>query len=83
MWRSKLKDLKRALRRHHVVRLKKARRWYHGTDQWQNPKWIGKAVHTPQLCSCWMCGNQRKIDGPTVQETRWELSEAEDGCIGV
>ncbi len=35
---------------------------------------------TPQLCSSWCCGNQRKVSGPTRQERRaadiddWDLA---------
>lgn len=65
-----MKNMKRALRRHHLERLKWARRWYHGLDLWQNAKWIGRAIHTPQSCSCWACGNQRKWFGRTLQEVR-------------
>lgn len=66
-----MKDMKRALRRHHVARLKKTRRWYHGRDLWADGRLIGMAVHTPQLCSCWGCGNQRRYFGPTIQELRY------------
>lgn len=65
-----MKDMKRALRRHHVARLKQARRWCHGIDQWQHPKWIGGAIATPQLCSNIGCGNQRPYYGRTLDELR-------------
>ncbi|RIX45692.1 MAG: hypothetical protein D3M94_12810 [Rhodocyclales bacterium GT-UBC] len=77
-WRSKVKDCKRALRRHHVARLKKSRRWYYGTDLWQSAKDIGRATHTPQQCSCWMCGNQRKHFGVSIQELRWPACHNDD-----
>jgi len=28
------------------------------------------AANHGKLCSCWMCGNARKIEGPTVQELK-------------
>ncbi len=66
-----MKDMKRALRRHHLLRLKKARRWYYGRDLWLSPEEIGKVVRSARLCSCWMCGNRRKYFGLSVQERRW------------
>ena len=65
-----MKDMKRTRRRHHVLRLKKARRHYHACDQWQHHKLLGIAVHTPQLCSCRCCGNQRDWEGRTIQERK-------------
>lgn len=65
-----MKDMKRALRRHHVTRLKKARRWYHGQDLWLVAKFIGIAVTTPHPCSNICCGNQRPYFGQTLQELR-------------
>jgi hypothetical protein len=59
----------RALRRHHLARLKKARRWHWGRDLGQEPRTLGLAVNTPCICSCWMC-RPRKHAGPTVQERR-------------
>jgi hypothetical protein len=53
--------------------LKKKRQFYF--FRWSkklNPKQLGLALHTPALCSCYMCGNPRKYDGErTVQEKRW------------
>lgn len=75
------KPMARALRRHHVARLKHNRRFYHGYDLSENPGHIGQAVHTPANCSCWMCGNPRKFFGErTVQERshdQLELNELE------
>lgn len=55
---------KRAVRRHHIKRLKKARRYYmcalHRRD---NPKFIGILANTAALCSCYMCGNPRRMWG--------------------
>jgi hypothetical protein len=63
----------RAVRRHHVARLKHKRKHYWG---WPNrykqafddlprtpvempPRILGQVVNTTQLCSCLGCGNQR------------------------
>lgn len=64
----------RAIRRVHVKRLKKNRQGYWGR-QWQeekmSPKHLGMVVHTPAICSCWMCGNDRKhFKHRTLQELR-------------
>ena len=70
-----LKDMKRAVRRHHVDRLKKARSRYNhvGIDRFayaSNSKTtyskkefgrrLGMLIHTATLCSCDMCGNPRR-----------------------
>jgi hypothetical protein len=63
----------RAVRRHHVARLKHKRRNYWGWDRRQSTPFdqvpqapepmpvalLGKIVATPQMCSCLGCGNQR------------------------
>lgn len=72
-----MKDMQRAIRRHHVARLKRLRRGYHSQDLSANPKWIGRVVQTPQLCSCRACGNQRHWEGRTRQEQRGLLNMAE------
>lgn len=55
-----MKNMKRALRRHHVARLKAARRFHWGRDIHHDAKAVGKVVDTPCPCSCWMCGNPRR-----------------------
>ena len=48
--------MSRALRRHHLSRLKSKRRYdycFAGVP-------IGQHVATPARCSCWMCGNPRR-----------------------
>jgi hypothetical protein len=59
----------RALRRHHEKRLKKKRSRYFniGTG---SPQAIGICYRTPCMCSCWMCGCDRKIFGRPMQEVR-------------
>ena len=69
------KDLKRALRRHHVNRLKKKRVNYYGGYARELPererlRTVGVFVNTVPVCSCWMCGNPRRHLGDvTLQET--------------
>ena len=64
-----MKNMKRALRRHHVARLKKARSYYWGRDIRQDVKSLGKAIDTPTPCSCWLCGNPRRTSNEvTLQE---------------
>lgn len=71
----------RALRRHHNARLKAVRsRHYHvipfatsslNKCSTSDQRRLGKALHTPCLCSCWMCGNPRHYgQGPTLAERR-------------
>lgn len=63
-----MKDMSRAIRRHHAARLKLARRFYFGLDNRTDPARYGMLVHTSTLCSCWMCGNARPHFGPTLAE---------------
>lgn len=63
----------RAIRRHHRERLKRKRRyfWGHSRDLWEEPRYLGMAVSTPKVCTCWMCGNPRRWhDELTMQERR-------------
>lgn len=63
----------RALKFHHRERLKKKRSHWWGRNISNDPAALGKAVNTPTPCSCWMCGNDRRIHGPTVQERRVQI----------
>ena len=66
-----MKDMKRAMRRHHTARLKHARGHHWGLDIRQSPILLGKVVDTPTPCSCWMCGNPRRyFNALTRQELR-------------
>lgn len=65
--------MNRALRRHHRERLKKTRAkyWaYPRGDDPMPPRILGKVVSTPHPCSCWMCCNERRIDGLSIAERR-------------
>ena len=61
---------KSSLRRHHLRRLKKKRSLYWGTQTVGDSRLIGKCSKTPCICSCWMCGNQRKYHGLLFQELK-------------
>ena len=68
----------RAIRRHHIARLKNNRKSYWGYDRRRDgqmdAKQLGKVVQYPTPCSCTMCGNPRKkIRGKkclTIQEQK-------------
>lgn len=56
---------KRALRRHHVARLKRNRLGYYGgytrrLSKKEQERHLGILSRTAQLCSCYMCGNPRR-----------------------
>lgn len=69
----------RAFRRHqasrHMNRRLKEDRNQHYRDLdcacWFDSRVKSRFKEQPQFCSCWMCGNQRAIEGPTMQERRW------------
>ncbi|KVP75411.1 hypothetical protein [Burkholderia ubonensis] len=65
------KAMTRALRRHHIARLKRARRFYFGKDLAKDPVDLGITVTTAARCSCALCGNPRKYFLElTMQERR-------------
>jgi hypothetical protein len=57
----------RAIRRHHMIRLKKKYSKYYGGYA-KTERQIGRLYQTPTPCSCLMCGNRRKWEGITRQE---------------
>lgn len=66
-----------AYRRHmlekHKRRARRAlRRWFRDEP---DDDLVGKRAHTRCACSCWMCGHQREVLGPTVQERRTLLGQ--------
>lgn len=73
-----LKNMARALRRHHAGRLKAKRRVYWGHHrggpyalEW-TARQLGLVLNTPHPCSCLVCGNERRWTGErTLQEQRW------------
>lgn len=38
---------------------------------WYDKKAMAKFKEQPKLCSCWMCSNLRKHEGPTFQERKF------------
>jgi hypothetical protein len=66
----------RAIRRHHLARIKMKVAHYYGgwmKSYPQSGKAIGKAARAKAPCSCWMCGNPRKFSNQeTLQEWRNE-----------
>jgi len=65
-----MKSSTRALRRHHIARLRDLRRRHFGGKLASDARRLGMAVTTAKPCSCWACGNQRRYFGPTQQEAR-------------
>lgn len=67
----------RAERRFQTSRLKAKRKNYYGNKNFnQSPKFLGKVVNTPKMCSCFMCGNARKYYGNAGISLK-ELSDKE------
>ncbi|KLE46534.1 hypothetical protein YA13_12130 [Klebsiella aerogenes] len=64
-----MKSKKRAVRRHHARRLK-AKRIHYNNAGAGGLVAAGIVYQTPCLCSCWMCGNQRKHHGMHIKERR-------------
>lgn len=64
--------MKRALRRHHVRRLKLKRAHYVMASA-GDPKALGMVSRTACMCSCWICGHRRYYHGPSMQERRARL----------
>lgn len=70
------REAKRSLRRAHKVRMgKRAVRFYPDMD----PAMAMRMADHIKMCSCWMCGNQRKHFGPTLQEVRQASKERYQG----
>ena len=64
----------RSMRRHHLTRIKRARRHYWDGHASFSPRHLGMVAQYPKTCSCWMCGNERKH---WKNRTRKELSHIE------
>lgn len=72
----------KASRRHHrnrmIARAKRIMRsWSNDVTwaEWASCRWADNM----KKCSCDMCGNARKLYGPTVQELRFDQGDWEDG----
>jgi hypothetical protein len=71
-----MKDMKRAIRRHHYQRLKTKRKkhsWLSFFDRPASPRELGIFINTPCCCSCHMCGNPRHVKWN--RKTRLTLQE--------
>jgi hypothetical protein len=67
----------RSIRRHHRARLKEKRKRYwgyprrwKGHEEEMSDHHLGMVVTTPHPCSCWMCCNERRIEGSPISERR-------------
>lgn len=69
----------RAWRRNQLNKRKKQVVHY-DTCPVKTPDWIGRVATTPKPCSCWMCGNPRKLGELTRQEALADLPD--ELCIG-
>ena len=80
-----MKNMQRALRRHHAARLKAARaHWHWGRSLQGNAQALGKVVNTPCHCSCWQCGNPRRHrkEPSAAERSLAELTLAEQAKHG-
>lgn len=65
-----MKNVKRSIRRHHAERLKSNRKMYWGKAANSSKRLLGLCISTPCVCSCWMCGNQRKHYGASISDKK-------------
>lgn len=80
-----MRQSKRALRRHHLKRLKT--KWFKKTkpasytvyaEGHSHEKYIGMLARTRSLCSCRACGNTRKWEGDKPKEKSFtQLTKSE------
>jgi hypothetical protein len=81
---SPLKELARALRRHHVERVKKNRSGYWGRDRSDidplTERQLGILASTPAMCSGYCCGSPRKWFGELSMQERRGHARADQAC---
>ncbi|MBD1589766.1 hypothetical protein [Pseudomonas typographi] len=66
----------RAQRRHDTRRMKARFKQIQKAKDWvASAKNAGVFANHGKVCSCWMCGNPRKLGELTMQEKRADLSE--------
>lgn len=79
-----MEKFNRAVRRHHVQRLKANRQSYWGYPQYaaqggarkaMSVKALGSVVDTPTPCSCAMCGNPRRFGKGGAMGVRLTIQE--------
>ena len=69
---------KRALRRHHMQRLKRYYQRTHNYDKrTRDPIAVGRHFQTPHPCSCFMCGHRRHWYGLSLAERKNQLGFVE------
>ena len=78
------KSSNRALRRHHLRRLRNRRKHYRWVRIHENGlltgRELGIVTRTPKICSCTICGNPRRHFGDvTLQERKAACRSLEDG----
>lgn len=64
---------RRQTQRHQSRRLKQDRNEHYNDltcPCWTDPKAMARFKEQPQVCSCRGCGNQRRWEGPTLQERK-------------
>lgn len=63
----------RAFRRHNVSRIKNKVKKYWTCWNPEDRRWVGILARSKAKCSCWMCGNPRKIfREKTFQERKFQ-----------
>lgn len=62
----------RAFRIHQEAKKKRKikKKFSHWFGEYMSDRRVGMFAKTPKMCSCFMCGNRRKHQGPTLQEIR-------------
>jgi hypothetical protein len=81
-----MKNVTRAIRRHHRARLIEKRvaqrSWMFNSAPAAIAKIKGRLADTPTPCSCWACGNPRRIFGAlTLSEKRSFFVLKEGVCL--
>ncbi len=76
-----MKLSKRAIRRHHYIRLKKKRKYYWGVGRELEADELGFVVSTPHPCSCYCCGNPRKWFLEISTQEKRQLAKEQE-CYG-
>ncbi len=72
---------KRASRRRQLIRMKAKvkrvnKRWlWKGLSEAEVNNYAAQLANNRKACSCWVCGNQRKWHGLTIQEIRQNAKE--------
>ena len=73
-----MKNMKRAIRRHHRQRLinnvtNYQRSYWHTMSTLEERRETAtRSYDTVKNCSCWMCGNPRKLGEETMQERKFK-----------